>query len=79
MRTMSVLFVLLVIVIVATGFYRGWFRVSGAHSTDNSHATLTVNQAKMRADKNAAVHDVKGLTSTSSPAAPTTSPDAKAP
>ncbi len=79
MRILSVLFVLLVIVLVVTGFYRGWFRISGAHSADNSHATLTVDQAKMRADKNAAVQDVNGLKPASSPAAPATSPDAKAP
>jgi len=59
---MSVLFVLLVGV-VALGFYRGWFALSSSHpdiGSDKVNVNLTVDRGKMQEDaaavKNKATH-----------------------
>jgi hypothetical protein len=78
MRIISTLLILLIIGLVVVGFYRGWFRVSGGDSANHSHVTMSVDQAKIRADKNKMVNDIRDRTSTPSSSAPlrsqTTSP-----
>ena len=61
MKILSALLVLVVIVLVVVGFYRGWFRASGGDSANNSHVTMSVNQGKIRSDKNKVVNDVQNM------------------
>ena len=75
MRIISALLVLLVIVLVVVGFYRGWFRVSGGSGTNNSHVTMSVDQGKIRADKNKMVKDVKNMKPAATTPAPASAPD----
>ena len=75
MRTLGVLVVLLIIVVIVTGFYLGWFHVSSANNGNKSHVTMTVNQAKIRADKNKAVSDLHNLKPAATMPVPTTAPD----
>ncbi len=70
MRIISTVLILLVIVLVVVGFYRGWFRVSGGDSANHSHVTMSVDQAKIRADKNKMVNDVQNMKPASSSPAP---------
>ncbi|MGC9261385.1 MAG: hypothetical protein ACP5I8_15070 [Phycisphaerae bacterium] len=75
MKALSTLLVLLVVVLIVVGFYRGWFRISGADNANHSHVTMTVNQAKIRSDKNKVVNDVRNTKPVSSASAPMNSPD----
>ncbi|MCL5770124.1 MAG: hypothetical protein M1588_02245 [Planctomycetes bacterium] len=65
MKVFFTLLIVLVIVVIALGFYLGWFHISSASTGNKSHVTMTVNQAKIRADKNKVVNDVRGLKPTS--------------
>ena len=75
MKVLSALLVLIVIVLVVVGFYRGWFRISGADSSNQSHVTMSVNQAKIRSDKNKAVNAVQNMKPASNSNDSTASPD----
>ncbi len=75
MKVLSALLVLIVIVLVVVGFYRGWFRISGADSSNNSHVTMSVDQAKIRSDKDKAVDAVQNMKPSSNSTPSTTAPD----
>ncbi len=75
MKVLSALLVLIIVGLVVVGFYRGWFRVSGADSGNNSHVTMSVNQAKIRSDKDKVVNDVQNMKPASDSPAPVSSPD----
>lgn len=75
MRILGVLVVLLIVVVIAAGFYLGWFHVSSANNGNKSHVTMTVNQAKIRADKNKAISDLHNLKPATTTPAPSTTPD----
>lgn len=51
MKALLNLIVLLVIAIVAVGFYQGWFHLSTGSTDNTSSATVTVDQDKIRADE----------------------------
>ena len=75
MKVLSALLELIVIVLVVVGFYRGWFRISGADTSNQSHVTMSVNQAKIRSDKNKAVNAVQNMKPASNSNDSTASPD----
>lgn len=78
MKVLSALLVLIILGLVVVGFYRGWFRISGADNANHSHVTMSVNQAKIRSDKNKVVNDVQNMkpASDSSDNSVTTAPSA---
>jgi predicted negative regulator of RcsB-dependent stress response len=51
MKTLFNLIVLLLIVIVAVGFYQGWFHFSTSGADHTSSATISVDQDKIRSDE----------------------------
>ena len=51
MRTLVVVFVLLLVVIAGLGFYRGWFRVSTDNTDHKPSATITVDKDKIQEDE----------------------------
>lgn len=56
MKTLMTVVFLLVLIVIGTGFYRGWFAVSSpdAVNGDNkSELRLTVDQGKIKADSDA--------------------------
>ena len=61
MKILGFLCVLAIITIIAMGFYLGWFRFSSANNGDKSNVTMTVNQAKISADKNKVMGDLNNL------------------
>jgi hypothetical protein len=52
---------LLAAAVVGLGFYQGWFHVATAGTDGNPGATITVDQDKIKQDKEAAKEKVKGL------------------
>jgi len=61
MRILLILLAVVVVVGVAVGFYRGWFRVSAQSEEGKSDVTLTVDKGKMVTDKDTAVDKVQDL------------------
>ena len=61
MRIIGLLCVFAIIAIIAMGFYLGWFRFSSDNNGGKSDVTMTVNQAKIRADKNKMMGDLHNL------------------
>ncbi len=61
MKGLLIVFVLLAAAVVGLGFYLGWFHVSTGGTDGNSSATVTVDQDKIKADKEAAEEKVKDL------------------
>jgi Na+/H+ antiporter NhaB len=53
--------VILVIVVVAIGFYRGWFQLSTDTQEQKTGITVTVDKKQIEADKEKAVESLKGL------------------
>jgi hypothetical protein len=61
MRSLMFLAVLLLIGIVAVGFYRGWFQLSTDTVGQRPSATITVDKDRIRADEKKAKEEVKGF------------------
>jgi hypothetical protein len=64
MRSLFKLLIVLLICVVAIGFYRGWFSVSRSHPNpeDNKvNVNVSVDKAKMKSDVKEAEQKVKGL------------------
>lgn len=61
MKTFLTALAAAVIIVLALGFFFGWFRVS-THG-NSSAVSVHVNHAKIAADKNKVVQDVKTLKS----------------
>jgi hypothetical protein len=57
-RVIAVL-VLLIAVVAAVGFYRGWFSVAWDRSDGKGQVTGTVDEEKIEADKKRAVEKVQ--------------------
>jgi len=55
MNRIVIVLLLLVIGVVALGFYQGWFHFSTGQAGDKSSMTITVDQDKIRKDKDQAV------------------------
>ena len=61
MKRLLVVLVLLAAAVVGLGFYLGWFHFSTGGTDTNPSATITVDQDKIKADKEAAQEKVKDL------------------
>jgi hypothetical protein len=48
--------VLIVVGVGCLGFYLGWFHIGSDSSDGKTHITLTVDQNKIKADENKALH-----------------------
>jgi len=60
MKNLFIVLILVVAVVAALGFYRGWFTVSWGSADGKDHITGTLNEDKFQEDKNKAleaVHD----------------------
>jgi len=51
MRHVGGVVILLVVVLVGFGFYRGWFHLSTNDTGDRPSATITMDKGKIRADE----------------------------
>jgi hypothetical protein len=51
MKNLLIVLVLLVVGVAALGFYRGWFRYSTAGADGKGNPSITVDQEKIKADK----------------------------
>lgn len=61
MRQLVVVTVLLLAVIAAVGFYRGWFRLSTDNTGQTPSATITVDKGQIRDDEQSAKEKVQGF------------------
>jgi Na+/H+ antiporter NhaB len=61
MRGLFALLVVVVIGIVAVGFYRGWFSVAWDKTDKGGQVTGTVDKDKIEADKKRATEEVNHL------------------
>ena len=61
MRTLFGVVVLLLVVIVGVGFYRGWFQLSTDTANQRPSATITVDKDKIHADEQKAKDEMQGL------------------
>jgi hypothetical protein len=61
MRRFFAVLVVLVIVVGAVGFYRGWFSVAWDKSDGKGQVRGTVDNEKIEADKKQALEKVHGL------------------
>lgn len=61
MRGLFAVLILLVAVVAAVGFYRGWFTVSWDEGNGKGQVTGTVDNEKIEADKKRAVEEVRNL------------------
>jgi Na+/H+ antiporter NhaB len=55
------LIVIAVIVILAVGFYRGWFQFSADTQEQRTGITVTLDKKKVEEDKEKAIESFKGL------------------
>jgi len=53
--------VVILVGIVGLGFYQGWFHVSSANADHKANVTITVDQDKMREDKDRVKDEVQQL------------------
>jgi len=51
---MKRLIVIIALVVVGVGYYRGWFHLTSEKTGDKTNVTLTVDKNKMHDDKKAA-------------------------
>ena len=61
MRTLAVVFVLLLVVVAGLGFYRGWFRLSTDNTDHKPSATITVDKDKIQQDEQRAKEKVQSF------------------
>ena len=61
MRTLVVVFVLLLVAIAVLGFYRGWFRLSTANTDHKPSATITVDKDRIQEDEQRAKEKMRNL------------------
>jgi hypothetical protein len=61
MRGLFAFVVVVAIVIVGVGFYRGWFSVAWDKTDNGGQVTGTVDKDKIEADKKRAAEEVKGI------------------
>lgn len=60
-RALIVLILLVAVVIVGTGFYRGWFAFKSDSADKKSNVTFSVDTEKFQADRNSAVASAQNL------------------
>ena len=61
MRRLFAVLILLVAVVAAVGFYRGWFTVAWDTSDGKGQVTGTVDNEKIEADKKRAAEELRSL------------------
>jgi hypothetical protein len=61
MRRLLIVLVLLVVVVAGLGYYLGWYHVSTGGTDGKNSPTITVDQAKIEADKEKAKEKVQDL------------------
>jgi hypothetical protein len=61
MRTLLVVFILLLVGIVGLAFYRGWFSLTTANADHKPSATITVDKDKIKEDERLAKDKVRNL------------------
>jgi hypothetical protein len=61
MRRLLIVFILLVAGVVGLGFYMGWFHVSLDRTDGKTHITGTVDEEKIKEDKEKAKEKVQEL------------------
>jgi hypothetical protein len=61
MRALRSLLILVVIALVAIGFYRGWFSVTSKPGNQESDVTLSIDKEKIREDTNKVKAEARGL------------------
>ncbi len=61
MRTVFILFVVLLVGIAGLGFYQGWFRLSSANGEQKSSVTFSVDEDKIHKDEEKAKEEIKDL------------------
>ena len=53
--------VLLLVVMIGVGFYRGWFQLSTTNTDDKPSATITMDKGKIHADEQKAKDEMQGF------------------
>jgi hypothetical protein len=61
MKTLVLLFVVLLVGIVALGFLRGWFQLSSDTKNQQPNATISMDREKIHADEQKAKDKLQGL------------------
>jgi cell division protein FtsX len=61
MKTLLIVLAVLVVVGVGLGFYLGWFNLSSRSDKAEPNVTLSVDKAKIEADKDKVVEKAKDL------------------
>ena len=61
MRRLFAVLILLVVVVAAVGFYRGWFTVAYDKTDWKGQVTGTVDNEKIEADKKRAADELRNL------------------
>jgi hypothetical protein len=61
MKNLMIVLVLVVVGVVALGFYRGWFHLTSEGGNDKIHVDLTVDGDKIHMDKDQAQEKVRDL------------------
>lgn len=74
MRRLMMVLILLVAVVAAVGFYRGWFTVAWEKTDNGGQVTGTVDKDKIEADKKRATEEVHHLGESKANAGSTTKP-----
>ena len=64
MRRFRLLLIVLVVIVISLGFYRGWFTVSGSHEavSHKVDVNLSVDTEKVKADAESVKDKAKELT-----------------
>ncbi len=58
MKHLAGVAIVLLVVLLGLGFYRGWFQLSTNRTDDKPSATITVNKGKIRADEKKAKEEM---------------------
>lgn len=61
MKGLIAVLVLVVAVVVALGFYRGWWSLASDSTDSKVHLNVTVDKDKLQEDKTSAMEKVQGL------------------
>ncbi len=61
MKTLLVVFVVILVGIAGLGFYRGWFNLTTNTPDQKPSATITVDESKFHADEEKVGEKVRGI------------------
>jgi len=74
MRSLLLILILIVIVGLSVGLYRGWFNVSTSSDAATSNVRLSIDKDKIEADKDSMVDTVQGRGAEEDATTPATEP-----